>query len=315
MRLAHRHLTGIAIQNGLAYQANGGTFMGGFWRGAVVSGASALISSNIANAGIPFANTAGIFFGSIYSSGLSNILNGNNSSFNVSLGFASFDLYSGSFSHLGKKGNSFLQNLGYTFGAMANLQDAFAGTHGTKVDYRAEGGGGVPHARVYSEYGYDGDAIDISANHVEKYDDGINVWYDPGYPIGHDPKYHYDGNSGLLNGLDYAQAWAFRVVKGKHYPITQLDQNASVLSLKLTNVNGKMLARMTQNMKDGIGKWGIGKFMYGSTVWGCQSHAAQALWGVGIPTIPFNLHPLMLYAQLGARQVGIFASPSLINRR
>ena len=47
---------------------------------------------------------------------------------------------------------------------------------------------------------------------------------------------------------------------------------------------------------------------------GCQSHVAHALWGVGIPTLPINFMPQILYGQLLLRQAGIYASPILINR-
>jgi len=43
-------------------------------------------------------------------------------------------------------------------------------------------------------------------------------------------------------------------------------------------------------------------------------HVAHALWGVGVPTLPINFHPFVLYGQLWLRQAGIYASPMLINR-
>lgn len=69
---------------------------------------------------------------------------------------------------------------------------------------------------------------------------------------------------------------------------------------------------MTERITKGVGKWGIGKLKYGTTLFGCQSHVAQALWGVGVPTLPINFHPIMLYTQLAVRQLGISASPFLV---
>jgi hypothetical protein len=44
-----------------------------------------------------------------------------------------------------------------------------------------------------------------------------------------------------------------------------------------------------------------------------KNHVAPALWSVGIPTLPINFHPIILWGQLAARRVGIYASPILIN--
>ncbi|MBK7885356.1 MAG: hypothetical protein IPJ81_17410 [Chitinophagaceae bacterium] len=85
-------------------------------------------------------------------------------------------------------------------------------------------------------------------------------------------------------------------------------------SLSINNVNGKWLSSMTDRIKSGIGSWGIGNLKYGTSLFGCQSHVAHALWGVGIPTLPINIHPMVLYSQLWLRQAGIYASPMLINR-
>ncbi|HEY1055426.1 MAG TPA: hypothetical protein VGE24_09830, partial [Emticicia sp.] len=82
-------------------------------------------------------------------------------------------------------------------------------------------------------------------------------------------------------------------------------------SLMINNVNGKWLNTMTENIKAKIGVWGIGKLRYGSSMFGCQSHVAHALWGVGIPTLPINFMPQILYGQLLIRQAGIYTSPYL----
>ncbi len=71
---------------------------------------------------------------------------------------------------------------------------------------------------------------------------------------------------------------------------------------------------MSSRISQGKGLFGIGGLKYGTTLFGCQSHVGHALWGVGIPTLPINFHPIVLYGQLSIRQMGIYASPILTNR-
>ena len=62
------------------------------------------------------------------------------------------------------------------------------------------------------------------------------------------------------------------------------------------------------------GLWGITKTRFGIN-YGCVSYAARALWTAGVPTIPIinYLGPSVLWTQLAIRQLGIQASPFLID--
>jgi hypothetical protein len=222
------------------------------------------------------------------------VLSGGMMTPNISIGVASLDFGTGEFNYLGKKGNSFLTNLGYAFGAMANLQDIVAGINGISATYQAEKGS-VPHARLKG----DGTAAA---------DVDVSVAAAPGA----NPNYKYDGPNKFTNTLDYAQAWAFYISKGEHYASHGAVQG---LKIPLHNVNGKILTAITRNIKNGRGLWNIGGLKYGTSIFGCQSHVAHALWSVGIPTLPINLHPLILWGQLAIRQVGISASPFLIYKK
>ena len=150
--------------------------------------------------------------------------------------------------------------------------------------------------------------MDVSAAHAQAGDPSK-----AGTPLSR-PNYKCDHCSGFANGADYAQAWALRIVPGQHYPISAYSGALPKLRVLFHNINGRLLAKMTQHMKDGVNKFGGGKFMYGSSILGCQSHVAHALWLVGIPTLPINLHPIILFSQLAIRQAGIFASGYLINQ-
>ncbi|HRP91206.1 MAG TPA: RHS repeat-associated core domain-containing protein [Edaphocola sp.] len=268
--------------------------------GAVVGGLSGFIGGAIASAGVPFSNTAGIVASSFVNSVGTAAYTGGQTGINVSLGAASLNLSNGEFGFLGKKGNSWSENLGYAFGALANLQDAFAGIRGVTAEYRSESEG-ITHARLRGEYNKS--KFDISVAHEDVPSSAYKYTLVPGDP----------GYNGLLENLDYGRFWSTHIKKGIYY-----GASGRGLSLNIFNVNGKWLHTMSKRLGDGMsqgkGLWGIGKLLYGTPLFGCQSHVAHALLGVGIPTLPINFMPQILWGQLWLRQAGIYASPILINR-
>ncbi|MBK7885357.1 MAG: hypothetical protein IPJ81_17415 [Chitinophagaceae bacterium] len=130
--------------------------------GAVIGGASGGVGGAIGASSIAFSQTLAIGTSSIINSAGMSILSGGQTALVFSLGAASYNFSENEVGYLGKKGNSFMENLGYSFGAMANLQDAFAGLKGINAEYRAESGD-VDHARLIGEYKNQG--IDISVAH------------------------------------------------------------------------------------------------------------------------------------------------------
>jgi hypothetical protein len=108
--------------------------------GGVFGGLSGFASVSIAGMGFAFCNTASIAASSlIYSTGMHWTGKCTNFDYGISLsiGVASFDFTHGKLGYLGKRGNSTLQNIGYGFGALANLQDLVAGFNGTKIQVKA----------------------------------------------------------------------------------------------------------------------------------------------------------------------------------
>ncbi len=295
--------TGYKIAEAQGYNLGDIKTWGYMIGGAAIGAVSGYTGASIAAGGGFMANTFGLIFSSAYNSIGMSALSGGEIQPSVSFGAASLNLETGEFGWLGKKGNSFMENLGYTFGAMANLQDIFAGIHGTDATYRAESDG-VPHARVNAP-NYEGKVNGVDGSH--KID--ISVAHEHVDPS----VYKCDGPcaTGFGNVMDYAQYWATHVKGGVYYPTVV----PTSFRVQLNNVNGRWLARMTERIIAKEGKFGIGKLKYGTTLWGCQSHVAQALWGVGIPTLPINFHPMVLFTQLAIRQVGIFANPYLINNQ
>jgi len=69
---------------------------------------------------------------------------------------------------------------------------------------------------------------------------------------------------------------------------------------------------MTKNIQNGKGLlWGDLK--WNLVGYSCVNHVSRSLWAVGVPTLPFNLHPYILNTQLLIRQLGIYSSPYLYN--
>jgi len=91
--------------------------------GAVVGGVSGYFGYAVATSGMPMANTAGLMAGSFTNSVGMNMVTGGQTPVSVSFGVASYNFDNNEWGYLGKKGNSTLENIGYGFGALANLAD------------------------------------------------------------------------------------------------------------------------------------------------------------------------------------------------
>ena len=95
--------------------------------GAVVGGISGAIGAGISTSGVAFANTLAIANSSLwYSVGTAMYTNGA-TDVSINFGFASYNFSQQEWGYLGKKGNSFADNLGYTLGAIQNVADLLAG--------------------------------------------------------------------------------------------------------------------------------------------------------------------------------------------
>lgn len=271
--------------------------------GAAVGAISGGLGAAVSSAGGVAANTMGIVASSFVNSLGTAAYTGGKTSLSVSFGIGSYNFDSGEFGYLGKKGNSALENIGYGFGALANLQDIVAWNQGAINETRAEHGDGVLHARSRGQYK---DANGVSQN----YD--ISVAHPP-MPAG---TYKYDlsqgdpGYSGLLENLDYARYWGFHDYQGTYYAPSAAGWKAT-----LYNVNAKSMNNMYENINNGLSLGGGSPLRYGYPWGGCYGQVARALFRVGVPTVPFyGFTPHGLVMQLWVRQAGIYASPILINK-
>lgn len=241
--------------------------------GAGIGALSGGIGGSIVGGGGVMANTLGIAVSSFYYSGWMSGLSGGAISPMVSYGFGSQNLATGKSSTLFDGDNEWFEDAAYTFGAMANLQDAVAGFWGTNVTVNSAS---IKNGREL--WGH---------SSISDSPEKINVSVGPADGVGKNIR-------------------ALKIIRGKQWDNHASD--ASTWKIPLSNVNSKILARLTTNIAAEKG------LIFGNLNWNvagfsCVNHTSRALLLSGIPTLPINFHPIILNAQLMIRQIGIFGAP------
>lgn len=266
--------------------------------GALVGGFAGHIGGAIASSGAPFANTLGIATSSLINSVGTYVYTGSQTGISISLGIASYNfgkedyMFSGGeFGYLGKRGNTWAENLGYAFGALANIQDGFALNNGTTLDVKSR-----PKLTGHSEINgqYNGKNILISV--------GPNG--DP-YPS--------------LNGMKWESKFFTLQLKGVPNPgenVSYIQAGHPQIVTKLNNVNGKLMLKWTEKLNNGYKLLGNSKLIYGLNN-GCVNFTSRALLYSGV----FNFNaflpltsPALLNFELAIRNAGMLMSPILTTR-
>ena len=232
----------------------------------------------------------------------------------ISFGFASFDPMTGEWGYLGKKGNSPWQNIGYAFGALANVQDVVAGVNGTNIDVKCRPDP-VGHSEL-GQYQVDGNGNPVFNTFYDSYGnrydmpvaDDILVSVGPSVDIAEDL-------SGLKWEMEYVKRQlAGQPIQGSNNVI--IPYNHKSLTVPVNNVNGKFLRAMTYNLNNGRNLLNTGNLQYG-IVYGCVNFTSRALFYSGVlnanALLPIT-SPLLLEAELAIRQLGIYANPYLIQK-
>lgn len=93
--------------------------------GSLAGAISGYVGAVVAGTGIPLCNTLSIVTASTLNSGLTYLYTDGKTDFVVSMGVASYNFSKGEFGYLGKEGNSLMDNIGYTLGAITNLCDLY----------------------------------------------------------------------------------------------------------------------------------------------------------------------------------------------
>ncbi len=282
------------IQGYMIGKANGATgweLFGYTMAGAGIGAIAGLAGGAIAASGAPFAGTSSLIFSSaISSSGLS-MLNSGKSDVMISFGAASYNANQNEWGYLGKEGNSNLENLGYTMGAMANLQDLVAGLNGTDVDVvsRRKLGG---HSEIKGKYKNPNDILISVGPDGSSTDKFLNQ---------------------QVSDVKWETQYITKSVKAEN--VDYIGSSKNVFTTKIRNINGKILSNMTSNINGGKNLLGFGEFNYGLAR-GCVNYTSRALLFAGVPTINAFLPitaPVFLNFELGIRQLAIYSSPYMIN--
>lgn len=134
--------------NPLSWDYSSGRTWGYMLGGAVVGGFSGAVGAGISTSGIPFANTVAIVNSSLVNSIGTALYTAAATDVTVSFGLASYNFTDNEWGFLGKKGNSFGDNLGYTFGAIANIGDILAGFHPGEIQLVTEHSDAIGHAAL-----------------------------------------------------------------------------------------------------------------------------------------------------------------------
>ncbi|NLN95300.1 MAG: hypothetical protein GX128_03925 [Bacteroidales bacterium] len=244
--------------------------------GMVVGAASGYFGGAVAASGMPMANTAGIASASFVNSVGTHIYTGGQTDVSISFGVASYNFDQNEWGYLGKKGNPTLENIGYSFGALANLGD-----------FVSLFSGGGQNVKVNSASTKDG-----------------NEWW------GHSSITDENGHSLVSVGPDgqvqksasLSETWQNSIKVADTDWSTYLGKKGT-WSVEMNNVSATAISKYAS----GVSRWDL-------LLNSCVGHTSRALWTAGIPNV-YAFHPHMLNLQLAIRQIGIYSSPYLYQMR
>ena len=259
--------------------------------GAAIGAAIGYIGGTLATSGLPMTNTLGIAYASLFSSSLTSLYTAGQTDVSVSLGVASYNFDKEEWGYLGNEDNSKMQNIGYGFGAMANVQDLVAGVNGVVINSRCR----IEKSGHHSLDGYYNNS-DILISNVP---DPMSVDLKP-----------------LEHGLKWEAQFIDNSVDGCNFNCILNGRQTPSWNVKLNNVNGKQLLKMTNRLDRGVNLLGTGPSKY-TLGYGCVNISSRALLYSGVSNVNAFLPitaSLLLNAELLIRQMGIYASPYLINR-
>ncbi|HQO86877.1 MAG TPA: RHS repeat-associated core domain-containing protein [Bacteroidia bacterium] len=253
--------------------------------GAVFGGASGYVGGAIAAEGGFMANTMGLVASSYVNSVGTAMHTGGQTDVSINFGIGSFNLSTGQVRGLWNWGDlSIGEKIGYSLGALANIQDAFAGLNGGNIDVKSR-------KEIAGHSWIEGDDINISVGPAESVKEYLN-----------------DLPEGKINNLKWETQYLFKTVKGRNFMTPYKPEET--FSTTLNNVNITKLQRMTNNLNKGLSLSGKHSLRYG--VWnGCVNQSARALFRAGV----FNVNaflpitsPVLLNAELALRNYGMMFS-------
>jgi len=243
--------------------------------GAITGGVSGYLGGAVASSGMPFANTAGIVSSSFVNSVGTSIYTGGQTDVSVSFGFGSYNFDNNSWDGIWNwNSNSSLENMGYTFGALANLSDM--GKIGDMY-YNVEKNDMINHAAIK----------DINKDPIISFGPGDS------------PKYNFfDEKSGGISGSQHYGKLSLGIRGTNDYDIVGRDILLKGVNTTMIKGYGKMLSYLSNK---GLVPY---SFLYSS----CSTHVGIGLWLSGVPNL--LIHPYTIQASVWLWNQGI--TPALI---
>jgi hypothetical protein len=116
--------------------------------GAIIGGLSGGMANLVAPGGGFMATTSSIIFSSTTNSMGMSVLSNGQTNLNISYGFGNYNASTGEFGYLGKQGNSAMENVGYSFGALGNLSDVLAGWNPGEVQLNTDKSDWIGHSAI-----------------------------------------------------------------------------------------------------------------------------------------------------------------------
>ena len=242
--------------------------------GAIAGGLSGYVGGALAASEIPMANTLGIAGASFTNSVGTFFYTGGKTDIGISFGIASYNFSTGNWGYLGKKGNSTLENIGYGFGAFANVSDIYSVIMGAY-------GNNVGNVELQSD------------NHSSIYDKNGNALLDVGAKK---PRSTITAKEGISGNLDLTMDYRNHQASiGENISHSIWNRRQSIHNVRLD----KLAAYKAQLAISGKG-YGLLRLFGGSNI-NCAGGAAMGLLKSGVFNVPIGV-PGLLSMQMYARQ-------------
>ncbi|QEK50828.1 hypothetical protein FYC62_03435 [Pedobacter aquae] len=259
--------SGGSMANGTAnpfkWDYSSGKTWGYMLGGAITGGLSGGVANTIATSGIAFSNTLAIAGGSLINSAGTYMYTGGKTDLSINFGFGSYNFSTGEFGYLGKKGNSFMENLGYGLGTLANVSDVLAGFKPGEVQLNTENSDAIGHSALTKVGETNPDNSLVS--------------------VGPDP-----GGKWIFN--------PFKFKKGTNSWKNYVDAGDDVSKVSVRGVNLERIANYGSNLNKGVNY----NLYFSSCV--NHTARALTLAGVpAIGIHPFILHSQMVLRSIGIR--------------
>lgn len=253
--------TGYKI--GEANGASGLGMAGYILGGAAIGGFSGYLGGTIAAGGGFMANTSAIMAGSYTNSMGMAMLSGGDMAPSISFGVASFNFGTGEFGYLGKEGNSFMENLGYGLGALANVSDVLAGFKPGEVQLNTEKSDAIGHSAL------------TKVGETDPSNSFVSVGPDP-------------GGKWIFN--------PFKFKNGTNHWKNYVDAGDDVLKIDVKGVNAQRIASYGANLDRGVNY-----NLYFSSCVNHTARALTLAGAPSIGLHPFILHSQMVLRSVGFR--------------